>query len=75
VPAAKVDPKAKAEELAIERRFVKAGQVRNGRVQIVNGLKPGDQVVTAGQNKIDQGSKVVINNSIALKAQDSATIQ
>jgi multidrug efflux pump subunit AcrA (membrane-fusion protein) len=49
--------------------------VRDGRVQIVSGLKPGDQVVTGGQNKIDQGSKVVINNSIALKAQDSATIQ
>ena len=75
VPATKVDPKAKAEELAIERRFVKAGEVRDGRVQIVSGLKPGDQVVTAGQNKIDQGSKVVINNSIALKAQDSVTIQ
>jgi RND family efflux transporter MFP subunit len=75
VAATKVDPKAKAEELAIERSFVKAGQVRDGRVQIVSGLKPGDQVVTGGQNKIDQGSKVVINNSIALKAQDSATIQ
>lgn len=75
VSASKVDPKAKAEELAIERRFVKAGQVRDGRVQIVSGLTPGDQVVTAGQNKIDQGSKVVINNSITLTAQDSATIQ
>ena len=75
VPATKVDPKAKAEELAIERRFVKAGQVRDGRVEIVSGLKTGDQVVTAGQNKIDQGSKVLINNSITLKAQDSATIQ
>lgn len=75
VPATKVDPKAKAEELAIERRFVKAGQVRDGRVEIVSGLKMGDQVVTAGQNKIDQGSKVLINNSITLKAQDSTTIQ
>ena len=75
VAATKVDPKAKPEELAIERRFVKAGQVRDGRVQIVSGLEAGDQVVTSGQNKIDQGSKVVINNSIALKAQDSATIQ
>lgn len=75
VAATKVDPKAKPEDLAIERRFVKAGQVRDGRVQIVSGLQAGDQVVTSGQNKIDQGSKVVINNSIALKAQDSATIQ
>ncbi len=75
VPAAKIDPKAKAEELAIERRFVKAGEARDGRVHIVSGLQPGDQVVTAGQNKIDQGSKVVINNSIALKALESATVQ
>ena len=75
VPATKLDPKAKPEELAIERRFVKAGEVRDGRVQIVDGLKPGDQVVTAGQNKIDQGTKVLINNSVALKAEDSATIQ
>ena len=75
VPAAKTDPKAKPDELAIERRFVKAGEVRDGRVAIADGLKPGDQVVTAGQNKIDQGSKVVINNSIALKALDSTTIQ
>lgn len=63
------------EELVIERRFVKAGAVREGRVAIADGLKPGDQVVTAGQNKIDQGSKVVIDNSIALKLQDTTTLQ
>ena len=49
--------------------------MRDGRVAIESGLKPGDQVVTAGQNKIDQGSKVVIDNSIALKLQDTSTIQ
>lgn len=75
VPASKSDPKAKPEELAIERRFVKAGPMREGRVQIVEGLIPGEQVVTAGHNKIDQGSKVVINNSIALKARDTQTVQ
>ncbi len=63
------------EERVVERRFVKTGLVREGRVAIESGLKPGDQVVTAGQNKIDQGSKVVIDNSIALKAQDANTIQ
>jgi len=75
VPAKKADPNAKDEELAIERRFVKAGAVRDGRVEIESGLQPGDKVVTAGQNKIDQGSKVVIDNSIALKLQDSSTLQ
>ena len=63
------------DELVIERRFVKAGPVRDGRVSIVSGIKDGDKVVTAGQNKIDQGSKVVIDNSIALKLQDTSTIQ
>ncbi|MFN4142481.1 efflux RND transporter periplasmic adaptor subunit [Aestuariivirga sp.] len=75
VPARQADPKAKEDELAIERRFVKTGQVRDGRVAIESGLKPGDRVVTAGHNKIDQGSKVVIDNSIALKLQDTSTIQ
>lgn len=63
------------DELVAERRFVKAGPVRDGRVSIVSGIKDGDKVVTAGQNKIDQGSKVVIDNSIALKLQDTSTIQ
>ena len=39
------------------------------------GIKDGDRVVTAGQNKIDQGSKVKIDNSIALRLQDTTTIQ
>ena len=75
VPARKSDPKAKDEELAIERRFVKAGTIRDGRVAIELGIAPGDKVVTAGHNKIDQGSKVVIDNSVALKLQDSSTLQ
>lgn len=53
-------------EFQIERRFVKLGAVREGRVQVVDGVKAGDSVVIAGQNKIDQGSKVKIDNSIAL---------
>ncbi len=75
VAAKKSDPKAKDEDLAIERRFVKAGAIRGGRVAIESGIAPGDKVVTAGHNKIDQGSKVVIDNTVALKLQDSSTLQ
>jgi membrane fusion protein (multidrug efflux system) len=75
VPAKKPDPNNKDEQLEIERRFVKAGSMRNGRVQIAEGLKPGDRVVTAGHNKIDQGALVKIDNTVALRAADSATIQ
>jgi RND family efflux transporter MFP subunit len=60
------DPNSKEEVFEIERRFVKLGGTRNGRVQILDGVQPGDKVVIAGQNKIDQGTKVKIDNSIAL---------
>lgn len=66
VKAKDADPNAKEPALEIERRFVKLGQVRDGRVNVIDGVKPGDQIVIAGQNKIDQGSKVRIDNSIAL---------
>lgn len=66
VKAKDADPNAKEPDLEIERRFVKLGVVRDGRVNVVEGIKPGDQIVIAGQNKIDQGSKVRIDNSIAL---------
>ncbi len=66
VKAKNPDPNAKEPELEIERRFIKLGMVRDGRVNVLDGVKPGEQVVIAGQNKIDQGSKVRIDNSIAL---------
>jgi membrane fusion protein (multidrug efflux system) len=66
VKAKNPDPNAKEPDLEIERRFIKLGAVREGRVNVVEGVKPGDQIVVAGQNKIDQGSKVRIDNSIAL---------
>jgi membrane fusion protein (multidrug efflux system) len=66
VKAKDADPNAKEPDLEAERRFVKLGLVRDGRVNVVEGIKPGDQIVIAGQNKIDQGSKVRIDNSIAL---------
>jgi RND family efflux transporter MFP subunit len=75
VAAARSDPKAGPDDLAIERRFVKVGAVRDGRVEIVSGLAEGDRVVVAGHNKIDQGSRVVIDNSIALRLQDASTLQ
>jgi membrane fusion protein, multidrug efflux system len=60
------DPNSKEEVFEIERRFVKLGSTRDGRVQILDGVRAGEKVVVAGQNKIDQGTKVKIDNSIAL---------
>ena len=51
----------------IDRRFVRAGEVRGERVAIVEGLKPGEVVVTSGQVKLDQGARVKIDNASALQ--------
>lgn len=75
VKAKDPDPNAKEPDLEIERRFIKLGTVRDGRVNVIDGVKPGEQIVIAGQNKIDQGSKVRIDNSIALNLTVDRTTQ
>jgi membrane fusion protein (multidrug efflux system) len=53
-------------EQIVQRRPVKTGEVREGRVEIVEGLQAGQQVVSAGQNKLRNGQAVSIDNSIKL---------
>jgi membrane fusion protein (multidrug efflux system) len=43
--------------------------VRNGRVEIVQGLQPGERVVVAGQVKLRNDQAVVVDNSIVLDTQ------
>ncbi|MCP5161404.1 MAG: efflux RND transporter periplasmic adaptor subunit [Hahellaceae bacterium] len=50
--------------LTVERRYVETGLTQKGMVEITTGLKAGEQVVTAGQLKLQNGSQVVINNSV-----------
>ena len=50
--------------LKVNQLFVTPGQVRGERVDIDKGLKPGDLVVTAGQQKLQNGMQVEINNSV-----------
>ena len=75
VPAKQPDPNAKQQQLEVERRFVKAGEVRDDRVRIADGVKLGEQVVTAGQNKIQPGTKVRIDNSVALIEPQNRTME
>lgn len=51
----------------VERRFVRPGQARGDLVAINSGLKGGEQVVTTGQLKLNNGSRVKIDNSQDLK--------
>ncbi|TXI27507.1 MAG: efflux RND transporter periplasmic adaptor subunit [Aquipseudomonas alcaligenes] len=46
--------------LVVERRFVESGERRDGQVLVLKGLKAGEQVVTAGQLKLDNGAHVAI---------------
>jgi membrane fusion protein (multidrug efflux system) len=54
---------------SVQRRQVETGGVRNGRVEIVQGLEAGERVVSAGQVKLRNGQSVVVDNSIALETQ------
>lgn len=51
-------------ELTVERKFVQTGTTRGDQVAIVQGIEEGDRVVTSGQLKLRNGSKVMIDNSI-----------
>jgi membrane fusion protein, multidrug efflux system len=44
--------------------FVKTGPSRGDQVAVLDAVKPGDEVVTAGQNKLHNGSPIRINNDV-----------
>lgn len=59
---------AAAEEapaLAANQVFVKVGRRSQGRVEIIDGIKDGDELVIAGQNRLSNGSPVKIDNTVS----------
>jgi membrane fusion protein (multidrug efflux system) len=46
--------------------FVKVGETRGDQVAVLDGVEPGDIVVTAGQNKLHNGSPIQIDNEITV---------
>ncbi len=52
--------------LVVQNRPVSTGAIRNGRVEITKGLKAGEEVVAAGQNKLRNGQPVKVDNSVVL---------
>lgn len=56
-----------------QRRPVQTGLTSAGRVEILNGLEPGDRVVVTGGNALRDGAQVrEVNRSGALPASDTA---
>lgn len=51
-------------ELTVERKFIRTGSTRGDQVQILEGLSVGERVVTSGQLKLRNGSRVTIDNSV-----------
>ncbi|UDL88054.1 efflux RND transporter periplasmic adaptor subunit [Mesorhizobium sp. PAMC28654] len=50
--------------LVLSQVFVKPGRRNEGMVEILQGLAPGDEVVTAGQNRLFNGMSVAVDNTI-----------
>jgi membrane fusion protein (multidrug efflux system) len=49
----------------IRQQFVRLGQARGDFVSVVDGLKPGDQIVSSGVFKLRPGMSVTIDNKLA----------
>jgi membrane fusion protein (multidrug efflux system) len=48
----------------VTQRFITTGETRGDQIQILTGLKKGDVVVTSGQLKLQNDSRIKINNTI-----------
>ena len=57
--------------LIAERRFIETGERRDGLVMINNGVQSGEQVVTAGQIKLDNGAHIAISADKTLTDKNS----
>lgn len=60
-----VRPKeGEADALEVRQVFVQTGRRSGGLVEIVSGVTAGDQVVTAGQNRLSNGQPAAVDNSV-----------
>lgn len=55
---------ADAEQLVVAQVFVTPGRRSGGLVEIAEGVGTGDQVVTAGQNRLSNGQPAIVDNSV-----------
>lgn len=51
-------------KLVVRQRFVKTGATRGDLVAVIEGLKPGERVVTSGLLKLRNDAEVTINNKV-----------
>ena len=68
------DKKDKDPIYIANQRFVVVGETRGDQVQILKGLKNNQLVVTSGQMKLHNGSRVTINNKIPVADKADPTV-
>lgn len=60
----------------VTRASVELGSRRDGRVAVLSGIRPGEMIVTSGQVKLENGSRVkVADKENPLKAPDRMAVQ
>jgi membrane fusion protein (multidrug efflux system) len=65
------EPKDGQPRSVAKQVFVKVGRREGGVSEILSGIQPGQKVVTSGQNKLQGGSPVKIDNSISVTTLNS----
>lgn len=61
---AEAPKEGEAPTLEVRQVFVQTGRRSGGLVEVVTGVSAGDQVVTAGQNRLSNGQPAVVDNSV-----------
>lgn len=51
-------------EFIARQTFVKTGETRGDQIAVLDGVKGGDLIVSAGQQKLKNGSIIIINNQV-----------
>lgn len=65
VEAAKGDPNAAADGVKqVRQQFVRLGEERGDFVAVLDGVKAGEELVSAGAFKLRNGARVVVNNKV-----------
>ncbi|MFC7704799.1 efflux RND transporter periplasmic adaptor subunit [Plastorhodobacter daqingensis] len=64
---------ADPEQLEARQVFVQVGRRSGDLVELTGGIEPGEVVVTAGQNRLSNGTPVVIDNSVNPMVRSEAT--
>jgi len=63
--------KTKKDALLLRQQFIRTGETRGDFVAVTNGLKEGDEIVSTGVFKLRNGMDVVVDNTLAPKAEEA----